>query len=123
MSGNVLPLPSEITFNPTTKTFTVEKCSAASAPTDATCNQIWVDTTYTLVVIATTENGAANSEVQFDVTIFNDCTADTISMVDIDDFTIFGYENLADTPVQAQYTQFNPACPVTCAIEYVSGDT
>ena len=87
----MLPLPSEITFNPTTKTFTVEKCSDASAPGDATCNQVWSDTTYTIVVVASTENGSSNSEVQFDVTIFNDCTADTISMLDIDDFTIFGY--------------------------------
>lgn len=116
VSGNVVPLPSEVTFNPATKTFTVEKCSDASAPGDASCNQVWSDTTYTIVVVASTENGSSNSEVQFDVTIFNDCAADTISMLDIADFTIFGYENLPDTPIQAQYTQDNPACPVTCAI-------
>lgn len=117
------PLPAEITFDSQLKTFTVEKCSAASASTDPTCAQIWTDTTYRLVIVASTDNGAPNSEVQFDVTIFNDCTADTITMVEIEDFTINGYENLPDTPVTAQYFQANPACPVTCAISYVSGDT
>ena len=80
-NGQVTGLPNSIYFDPVALTFTVEKCSAATIMTDPSCASPWVDTTYRLVIVATLNNAAqtANSEVFFDVTIFNDCASDSIA--------------------------------------------
>lgn len=79
-NGASAPLPSEITFNPDL-TFTVEKCSAASFASDASCLEPWVDTTFRVAIIATLNNpsNTRDGQITFDVTIYNDCANDSIA--------------------------------------------
>ena len=55
-NGAPLSLPTEISFNPSINSFSVEKCSASTFADDADCQFPWTDTTWRIAITGTLDN-------------------------------------------------------------------
>jgi len=119
--------PPEITYNPQTKTFNIEKCSDAQALADPTnsydpeCGNVPYGKVFRITIKVTLPaepTQAFNNQVSFEVIIGNVCEDDTISFIEpIQDvtYTIMSFNPYLFTD-RPTIVQNEVICPVTCQL-------